>query len=70
LLGEMLSCADAADAERIFLEVRPSNKSALELYRSMGFKALGVRQNYYKARDGNEDAVVLVRNFDIIIEVS
>jgi ribosomal-protein-alanine N-acetyltransferase len=70
LLGEMLSCADAADAERIFLEVRPSNKSALELYRSMGFKALGVRQNYYKARGGNEDAVVLVRNFDISIEVS
>jgi hypothetical protein len=36
----------------------------------MGFKALGVRQNYYKARGGNEDAVVLVRNFDISIEVS
>jgi ribosomal-protein-alanine N-acetyltransferase len=63
LLGEMLRRSRAVNAERIFLEVRPSNKSALGLYHSMGFKALGVRQAYYKAREGNEDAVVLVRRF-------
>jgi ribosomal-protein-alanine N-acetyltransferase len=63
LLGEMLRRARCSDAERIFLEVRPSNRSALGLYHSMGFQALGVRQAYYKARDGNEDAVVLVRRF-------
>jgi ribosomal-protein-alanine N-acetyltransferase len=68
LLCEMLRRAHAANAERVFLEVRPSNQSALELYRSMGFKALGVRQGYYKARNGNEDAVVLTRTFDLGVE--
>lgn len=64
LLSEMLERARGCNAERVFLEVRPSNNRALELYHSLGFKALGVRQRYYKARDGNEDAVVLVHRFD------
>lgn len=64
LLQEMLHRARAGNAERLFLEVRPSNESALRLYNAMGFQALGVRQRYYKARDGKEDAVVLVHRFD------
>jgi ribosomal-protein-alanine N-acetyltransferase len=64
LLTEMLSRARVYRATRIFLEVRPSNSPALELYSKTGFKTLGVRQRYYKAKDGNEDAVVLVYCFD------
>jgi ribosomal-protein-alanine N-acetyltransferase len=64
LLKEMLACAQGFHAERIFLEVRPSNSPALELYFKTGFTTLGVRQRYYKARDGNEDAVVLIYRFD------
>ncbi len=63
LLEHMMRMARAASAERIYLEVRPSNKSAFHLYDSAGFDVLGVRENYYKARSGKEDAVVLVRHF-------
>ena len=68
LLEYLLHRARIFNAERIFLEVRPSNAPALGLYHALGFEALGVRQGYYKARDGNEDAVVLVRQFDTVDE--
>lgn len=63
LLEHMMRLARAASAERIYLEVRPSNQSALRLYDAAGFEVLGARENYYKARRGKEDAVVLVRHF-------
>ncbi len=63
LLQHMIELAQAASAERIYLEVRPSNRSAFHLYDSADFKVLGVRENYYKAHGGKEDAVVLVRYF-------
>ena len=44
-------------AKRIFLEVRPSNKSALGLYYSVGFGLHSQRKDYY--RDPIEDAYVL-----------
>jgi len=46
-----------AGAKRIFLEVRASNKPALELYYSMGFAMCLLRKDYY--RDPQEDALVL-----------
>jgi len=63
LLQYLLRRARIFNAGRIFLEVRPSNTPALGLYHAMGFEALGLRQGYYKAQDGNEDAVVLVHHF-------
>lgn len=63
LVDYLLMRARAFRAERMFLEVRPSNDSALNLYHAMGFDVLGVRQGYYKAHGGEEDAVVLVRHF-------
>jgi len=63
LLKYLLERAKSFAADRIFLEVRPSNKPALGLYEKFGFQILGVRESYYKARRGNEDAVVLVYHF-------
>jgi ribosomal-protein-alanine N-acetyltransferase len=40
------------------LEVRRTNEPALELYKSLGFRAVGIRPNYYA--DEHEDAVVMV----------
>jgi ribosomal-protein-alanine N-acetyltransferase len=40
------------------LEVRRSNEPAINLYRSFGFRAVGIRPNYY-AEEG-EDAIVMV----------
>ena len=43
----------------LILEVRPSNEGGLVLYTRHGFKQIGVRRDYYPARGGREDAMVL-----------
>lgn len=43
-----------------FLEVRRSNRAALELYRQLGFNGIGERKNYYPVAGGREDALVLL----------
>jgi ribosomal-protein-alanine N-acetyltransferase len=43
------------------LEVRRSNEAAIQLYRSFGFRTVGVRPNYYA--DEKEDALVMVLDF-------
>lgn len=46
-------------AEKILLEVRPSNDAAIALYSSAGFSGIAVRRGYYPAGDAREDAIVL-----------
>jgi len=46
-------------AQRVFLEVRPSNTPALALYHREGFNEIGRRPRYYPAAQGREDAVVM-----------
>ena len=43
----------------VFLEVRPSNSAAIALYRKLGFNELGIRKDYYPAKEGREDALML-----------
>ena len=43
------------------LEVRPTNKAAIELYRSFGFEEVGRRKSYYDLP--KEDALILTRYF-------
>jgi ribosomal-protein-alanine N-acetyltransferase len=45
-------------AEKLFLEVRPSNPGAIHLYRKTGFREIGIRKNYYPAKSGREDAIM------------
>ena len=59
ILEHMLERAVSAGAERIYLEVRPSNHAAIVLYGRAGFVEIGRRRDYYRARRGREDAVVL-----------
>lgn len=58
LLDEILARSRAADVEEIFLEVRPSNRTAIGLYRKKGFRQVARRPQYYQARLGREDAAV------------
>ncbi len=51
----------AAGTKRVYLEVRPSNESALALYQSSGYTIVGRRQDYYPAPP--EDALVLSMGF-------
>ena len=45
-------------AEKLFLEVRPSNPGAIALYRQLGFQEIGMRKGYYPAKTGREDAIM------------
>ena len=46
-------------AERIYLEVRPSNTAARALYAGKGFAEAGTRPDYYPAAEGREDALIM-----------
>ncbi|HNP37749.1 MAG TPA: ribosomal protein S18-alanine N-acetyltransferase [Woeseiaceae bacterium] len=59
LLDEILRYARDSDVAEIFLEVRPSNKTAIALYRKKGFRQIANRPAYYQAHEGREDAAVL-----------
>lgn len=48
--------------EMCLLEVRPSNISAVSLYRDLGFNEVGTRKDYYPDDDGREDAIILALN--------
>ena len=61
LLRHLISIARRHDAEVVFLEVRPSNESARQLYASEGFNELGTRRDYYPRGGGREDALILGR---------
>jgi ribosomal-protein-alanine N-acetyltransferase len=46
-------------ADMLFLEVRVSNRKAIELYSKEGFFELGNRKNYYPTLNGHEDALLM-----------
>jgi len=56
LLEQMIGQARHAGAEMLYLEVRPSNTAAIEMYHQRGFHMIGTRPNYYPAVMGREDA--------------
>jgi [ribosomal protein S18]-alanine N-acetyltransferase len=43
----------------IILEVRPSNKGALYLYKTLGFELAEIKKEYYKDNNKTEDAILL-----------
>jgi ribosomal-protein-alanine N-acetyltransferase len=59
LLTYLIERGAAAGMAEAFLEVRPSNTSAIRLYLSVGFEQVGMRRGYYQAVGGREDAAVL-----------
>jgi ribosomal-protein-alanine N-acetyltransferase len=59
LMRRLMDLARWHGAERVFLEVRPSNPRAMQLYHTLGFNEIGRRPNYYPARNGREDAIVM-----------
>ena len=67
LLDELLHRARSTSVREIFLEVRPSNDTALNLYRKKGFHQIAARPAYYQANDGREDAAVLAKK--LIVDV-
>lgn len=58
LLDEVMARARREGVERLYLEVRVSNASAIALYRSAGFQEVGLRKRYYDRPV--EDALIMV----------
>lgn len=65
LLREGFSRLGELGVVKVFLEVRPDNRAALELYRVFGFEEVARRRRYY--RDGS-DAVVLAVDLESLVE--
>lgn len=61
VLAEMLESAARLGKQRVVLEVRASNASAIALYRTQGFVQIGLRRDYYPAQNGREDAILMGR---------
>lgn len=54
-----------AEAKRLFLEVAADNQAAFELYRGLGFTAVGMRKGYYEQPGAApKDALVLALPLD------
>ena len=59
LLEHAMNAARHQLARALFLEVRPSNTTAIALYEKSGFEAIGLRKGYYPAQEGRENALVM-----------
>ena len=62
LLEKMIMAAEVMGSKKIFLEVRVSNIIAIDLYKASGFKEIGLRKNYYRLKDGREDAILMSKS--------
>lgn len=58
LMEKMFSLGVEKSVKSIYLEVRESNKGAIELYEKIGFKKSYIRRNYYA---NSENALVMLK---------
>ncbi len=58
LLSKLIKFAKENKCE-IFLEVAEKNYIARNLYTSLGFREISLRKNYYKLKNGVQNAVVM-----------
>lgn len=68
LLNQLLKAAVTLGAEVMFLEVRVSNQGAIALYLENGFSEIGRRKDYYPARQGREEAIVMIMDLVFLDE--
>ena len=57
LLSECISRVIDKSFDKIILEVRPSNKAAINLYKNFGFEIIGEKKKFYS--DNHEDALIM-----------
>jgi len=61
MLAHLVDDARRYRAEMMLLEVRVSNRVAIDLYLKTDFNEIGRRNNYYPSKGGREDALILAR---------
>ena len=65
LMQHLLEQAAKLEAEEIWLEVRASNVSAIELYHRFGFRNQGVRKGYYSVPQSTEKEDAILMNLKL-----
>jgi ribosomal-protein-alanine N-acetyltransferase len=70
LLEQTIRLASEGNCSSVFLEVRPSNRAGVALYRQRGFYTIGERPDYYRARHGRESALVMRLDLDEVPAVA
>ncbi|KTD49004.1 GCN5-related N-acetyltransferase [Legionella rubrilucens] len=61
LLEKLLNSLNQSMTTTVMLEVRPSNKIAIALYESLGFKIDTVKKGYYRDENGAEEDALLLK---------
>jgi ribosomal-protein-alanine N-acetyltransferase len=69
MLNYLMDEAQRSRVEMMLLEVRVSNVAAIRMYQQAGFNEIGLRQNYYPAENGKEDALLMARAFQEGLDV-
>lgn len=64
LLEQTILLARSGNCSSVFLEVRPSNRAGIALYRKRGFYIVGERPDYYRASQGRENAIIMRLDLD------
>jgi ribosomal-protein-alanine N-acetyltransferase len=59
LISNILKIVKEANCKNIFLDVRPSNAAAINLYKNFGFTELYTKPNYYQSP--KEDVLVMTK---------
>ncbi len=65
MLDLMIELAKQNSANIMYLEVRPSNSVAIDLYHQRGFNELGIRKGYYPTETGREDALIMALDLSL-----
>ena len=68
LIEHLIEVGSEEGISHIWLEVRPSNIPALQMYRQFGFSGVGCRKSYYS--DSGEDAIIMELNLKEKISAS
>lgn len=61
LMTALIEVCGQRKVERIFLEVRKDNTSAINLYKKFGFETIGCRKGYYRTDMGSVDAITMCK---------
>ena len=62
MLKSLQDALDKLEVASLFLEVRKSNESAINLYTKFGFMPVGIRAKYY---EDSEDAIVMLKVIEV-----
>jgi len=66
ILNHVIDFANSISSVLIVLEVRSSNQRAQQLYLQSGFNEMSIRKDYYPAKEGREDAVLMGLDLDLM----